>query len=481
MKSHCHLSSPRCVCLAFSLAVALLSQSPPSGGETPTQLRARSEDADATLNAVYKDIIARCTDEQFKAMVRGAERAWIKYRDSFADYRASAATDESSRRLAREETVMTLTKRQALRLSRADENLKRGFARSVETKEQSLVHLAPFGFQIFMGDEGMPDPQLLTRLDSARIDFTKKFVHIQTCLDYGVLYALSDLTSEFRKEWPLSLLSPVDRKDYRIDEQKNTDNNGGFISEHSDYSLVIKGVNAPIKIAEKEKRTFNGSNRSEEDGFVSCLLKWVIPGRLLLVSVETSYSGTGGIHEATDSFFLIQNGTAQELLEQTCTLHYRCGAPFTMLEEREYRWNNEKQTLIIGKSRTTASECEEDDFQVEDSEESEMTIGSGRFQKLKRFEKQRFTFTGDTIQPSGVNEYAVFLGDDAKSPSDLANYLALYKKATMESVRGTAPAEEVQQLLTELKKMNPKLVTEKKWKGVIYLAQPLRTKKEVSY
>ena len=45
--------------------------------------------ADSRLNLVYRKLLSRLTDKNQQVKLRNSQRAWLKYRDSFAEFEAS--------------------------------------------------------------------------------------------------------------------------------------------------------------------------------------------------------------------------------------------------------------------------------------------------------------------------------------------------------------------------------------------------------
>lgn len=48
----------------------------------------RFQEADLKLNAIYKDVLAYCSDAEAREKLRVSQRAWLKYRDAEAEYEA---------------------------------------------------------------------------------------------------------------------------------------------------------------------------------------------------------------------------------------------------------------------------------------------------------------------------------------------------------------------------------------------------------
>jgi uncharacterized protein YecT (DUF1311 family) len=64
---------------------------------------------DATLNAVYKKLMAALDEPDQKAALKTAERAWIAYRDAECDFQYGGKDGGTDGRLRADECLTTLT------------------------------------------------------------------------------------------------------------------------------------------------------------------------------------------------------------------------------------------------------------------------------------------------------------------------------------------------------------------------------------
>jgi len=82
----------------FCLPTYLVAQEPPklaTSGRIITTVEMREDalkefnKADSQLNVVYRKLLSRLTDKNQQAKLRNSQRAWLKYRDSSAEFEAS--------------------------------------------------------------------------------------------------------------------------------------------------------------------------------------------------------------------------------------------------------------------------------------------------------------------------------------------------------------------------------------------------------
>jgi uncharacterized protein YecT (DUF1311 family) len=94
MKLSVLLSSIILCFLAASNAAAQNPQSPDPCADPQSTVEMRDcagkeyKQADAELNAVYKELMATLSDKEHQASLRSAQQAWLKYRDANCEFDA---------------------------------------------------------------------------------------------------------------------------------------------------------------------------------------------------------------------------------------------------------------------------------------------------------------------------------------------------------------------------------------------------------